>query len=153
MERNMAKQQPQGLASRRNLERLQLELSSIKQGVQSHELGQGNNGTWGFLRYGIGEEAHDQTEADGPEFDTVFNYVVEEPVVDMKFPGEPAPNSSGIHRGEGFSRNASDISNVIGIADVMEFQRAHQEEKRMNFESISLGLDNVEKKIQRDLDD
>lgn len=65
----MPKQQSQGLASRRNLEKLQLELSSIKQGVQSHELGQGNNGTWGFLRYGIGEENHDQAEADGPEFD------------------------------------------------------------------------------------
>jgi len=69
MERNIPKQQSQGLASRRNLERLQLELSSIKQGVQSYEVGQGNNGTWGFLRYGIGEEVHDQTEADDPEFD------------------------------------------------------------------------------------
>ncbi|WVZ18766.1 hypothetical protein V8G54_006088, partial [Vigna mungo] len=67
MERNMPKQQ-RGLASRRNLERLKLELSTIKQGVQSYELVQGNNGTWGFLRYGIGEE-HDQIEAyDGAEF-------------------------------------------------------------------------------------
>lgn len=63
----MPKQQ-RGLASRRNLERLKLELSSIKQGVQSYELVQGNNATWGFLRYGIGEEHH-QTEPDhGAEF-------------------------------------------------------------------------------------
>ncbi|ESW10004.1 hypothetical protein PHAVU_009G173500 [Phaseolus vulgaris] len=164
MERNMPKQQSQGLASRRNLEKLQLELSSIKQGVQSHELGQGNNGTWGFLRYGIGEENHDQAEADGPEFDKV-----EETVVDMKFPASgskaevvpdplltqfipnvSAPNSSGIHRGEGSSSNPSDVSNVKGIEE--ELQRAHEEENQMNFDSLRLGLDEMEKKIQHDDD-
>ncbi|KAG2399214.1 uncharacterized protein HKW66_Vig0083040 [Vigna angularis] len=137
MERNMPKQQ-RGLASRRNLERLKLELSSIKQGVQSYELVQGNNGTWGFLRYGIGEE-HDQTEADdGAEYNkgncSVLNYTVEETVVDMKFPARgskvevvpdplltqfipnvSAPNSSDIHDGEDFSSNVSDVSNVRGL--------------------------------------
>ncbi|XP_022635934.1 uncharacterized protein LOC111241570 isoform X2 [Vigna radiata var. radiata] len=129
----MPKQQ-RGLASRRNLERLKLELSSIKQGVQSYELVQGNNATWGFLRYGIGEEHH-QTEPDhGAEFNkgncSVVNYTDEETVVDMKFPARgskvevvpdpllaqfipnvSAPKSSDIHGGEGFSSNVSDVSN------------------------------------------
>jgi len=69
MERNMAKEQPQGLAIRRNLERLQLELSTINLGIQSYIPGQGINGNWGVPRYGVGEEVHDQTEADGAVFD------------------------------------------------------------------------------------
>ncbi|QCE14392.1 hypothetical protein DEO72_LG11g1392 [Vigna unguiculata] len=136
MERNMAKQQ-RGLASRRNLERLKLELSSIKQGVQSYELVQGNNGTWGFLRYGIGEE-YEQTEADDNK---VFNYTVEETVVDMKFPARGS-------KAECFSNVSA--PNSIGIE--VELQRAHQEETRMNFFSLNLGLDETEKKIQHDDD-
>lgn len=70
----------------------------------------------------------------------VFNCTVEETVVDMKFPatgskGEvvpeqllkqlipnvSAPNSSGIHHGEGFSSNASDVSTVIGYDPSFHF--------------------------------
>ncbi|ESW10005.1 hypothetical protein PHAVU_009G173600 [Phaseolus vulgaris] len=138
MERNMAKEQPQGLALRRNLERLQLELSTINLGIQSYIPGQGINGNWGVPRYGVGEEVHDQTEADGAVFDkghySVFNLTVEEPTIDMKHPSreskaEPVPdpfmspfvrnlsgpNSSDIHHGEGFSSNALDISKTKGF--------------------------------------
>ncbi|KAG2399211.1 uncharacterized protein HKW66_Vig0083070 [Vigna angularis] len=84
----MAKEQPQGLALRRKLERLQLELSSIKLGTQSYIPGQGINGNWGVPRYGVGEEVHDQIDADGAVFDkgdySVFNFTVEEPAIDMK---------------------------------------------------------------------
>jgi len=34
----------------------------------------------------------------------------------------------------------------------VELQRAHQEETRMNFFSLNLGLDETEKKIQHDDD-
>jgi len=32
----------------------------------------------------------------------------------------------------------------------VELQRAHQEENQINFDSLSLGLDETDKKIQRD---
>ncbi|CAJ1974953.1 unnamed protein product [Sphenostylis stenocarpa] len=118
----MAKEQPQGLALRRKLERLQLELSSINRGSQSYVPGQGIHGNWGFPRYGVGEEVHDQTEADHPVFDkgdySVFNFTVEEPVIDIKHPAreskpEPVANPC-IHRREGFYSNALDISKAKG---------------------------------------
>jgi len=61
MESKLPKEKPKSLALRRNLEKLQLELRNIIQGVKR------NNGTSGFPRYGVGEEFHDQTEANGPE--------------------------------------------------------------------------------------
>jgi len=65
----MTKEQPQGLALRRKLERLQLELSTINNGIQYYVPGQEINGNWGVPRYGVGEEVHDQTEADSIVFD------------------------------------------------------------------------------------
>ncbi|KAK7353987.1 hypothetical protein VNO80_19443 [Phaseolus coccineus] len=128
------KEQPKSLASRRNLERLHLELSN--EGVQPFVPGKGVNGTWGVPRYGIGE-VHDQTEAYGSEYkkgnNSIFNYTDEGPVIDMKFPAvgsvaEPVPDpllkpfisvsaskSCDVHRGEGFSSNASDNSNAEGF--------------------------------------
>ncbi|CAJ1974950.1 unnamed protein product [Sphenostylis stenocarpa] len=166
MESKLPKEKPKSLALRRNLVRLQLELRNIIQGMQR------NNGTWGFPRYGIGEEVDDQPEANGPESYKVFNYTDEEPVTEMKSPArgskaelvpeplltpfilnESAPNFSG----EGFSSKVSDLSQAKGyciemIEDLMELQQANQEENRMNFESFSLRLDEIEKKIQRDDD-
>ncbi|WVZ18760.1 hypothetical protein V8G54_006082, partial [Vigna mungo] len=108
--RNMAKEQPQGLALRRKLERLQLELSNIKLGTQSYVPGQGINGNWGVPRYGVGEEVHDQTEADGAVFDKVKPKQVADSFVLPFMRNLSSPNSNGIHHGEGCSSNASDIS-------------------------------------------
>ncbi|XP_047177455.1 uncharacterized protein LOC124844541 [Vigna umbellata] len=142
------KGKPKSLASRRNMEKLRLELSKINGGVQSFAPGKGINRNWGVPRYGIGE-VHDQTEEHDPEYnkgnDSVFNYTDDkEPVTYMKFPAvgsiaEPvpdplfkpfvcnvsAPKSCDVHRVEGFSGNASDISNAKGL---MELQQRHEEE-------------------------
>ncbi|KAL9314076.1 hypothetical protein ACSQ67_019528 [Phaseolus vulgaris] len=196
MESKLPKEKPKSLALRRNLEKLQLELRNIIQGVKR------NNGTSGFPRYGVGEEFHDQTEANGPESYkgnySELNYTDEEPVTEMKFTAtgskaelvpeplltpfivnESALNSSCIHSGEGFSSKATDISHSKGIEtdaprdsgdeqdieekrlmasfvqeieDLMELQQANQEEHWMSFDSFSLGLDEIEKKIQHDDD-
>jgi len=58
MESELPKEKPKSLALRRNLETLQLELRNIIEAVKR---------TWGLPRYGVGEEFHDQTQANGPE--------------------------------------------------------------------------------------
>ncbi|KAG2399215.1 uncharacterized protein HKW66_Vig0083030 [Vigna angularis] len=184
MESKLPKEKPKSLALRRNLERLQLELRNVIEGVKK------NNGTRGLPRYGVGEELLHQTEANGSEY-----YTDEEAVIEVKFSSraEPVPeplltpfivnesaiNSSCIHPGEDFSSKATDISQSKGYAtdaprdsgdeqdieekslvepfveqieDLMELQQAHQEENRKNFDSLSLGLDEKEKKIQPDDD-
>lgn len=61
MESKLPKEKPKSLALRRNLERLQLELRNVIQGVKK------NNGNWGLPRYGVGEELLHQTEPNASE--------------------------------------------------------------------------------------
>ncbi|WVZ18765.1 hypothetical protein V8G54_006087 [Vigna mungo] len=157
MESKLPKEKPKSLALRRNLERLQLELRNVIQGVKK------NNGSCGLPRYGVGEELLYQTEANGSESCTDEVAAIEvkfssrsepvpEPLLTPFIVNESAINYSCIHPGEDFSSKATDISKSKGIEELVELQQAHQEENRMNFDSLSLGLDEKEKKIQPDDD-
>ncbi|XP_068482629.1 protein DEHYDRATION-INDUCED 19 homolog 6-like isoform X2 [Phaseolus vulgaris] len=62
-------EQPQVAALRRNLEKLNFEMNSVNEGIQSYILGRRMNGSWGPSRYLIGGEENVSESDDGDEDD------------------------------------------------------------------------------------
>ncbi|ESW10002.1 hypothetical protein PHAVU_009G173400 [Phaseolus vulgaris] len=62
-------EQPQVAALRRNLEKLNFEMNSVNEGIQSYILGRRMNGSWGPSRYLIGGEENVSESDDGGEIE------------------------------------------------------------------------------------
>jgi len=100
------KRQRKSLATRRNLEKLRLELSKINGEVQCFAPWKGINGNWGVPRYGIGE-------VHGPAVGSIAE-AVPDPLLKSFISNVSAPKSCDVHLGEGFCSNTSNISNAKG---------------------------------------